>query len=363
MLNKTTLYSKSAHGKLRFWEIWSEGDIIYMEYGNIDGESIINEEHIPCGLANRTLEEQINLRINSRINKKKDEGYVESKEDALNNIKTNSLGFKKPAKCHSWNKYGHKFPFSTTYIQHKLDGHHCNIICIDGKNIAYSSNGKIIDTIPEILQSIEIPEGMVIEGELYSHGTPLQTISSWVRRRQDNTKKLHYFIYDIDLQECYSRRFELLNQLKINNEFCSIMPSKIITGNFDVNKYMKAALEERYEGLVLRSIGFPHMDGKRSKGMLKVKSIHFKGEFAMDDEFLVVNILSSVDGFARLQCETIDGNKFMVLCHGTHEYKKHVLENKKEFLFRHVRIEYSGWTKDKKPFHPVALEWREKFEE
>ena len=45
------------------------------------------------------------------------------------------------------------------------------------------------------------------------------------------------------------------------------------------------------------------------------------------------------------------------------EYKTHVLENKDKFIGKHIRVEFESWTKDKKPFHPVALEWREKHEE
>ena len=113
----------------------------------------------------------------------------------------------------------------------------------------------------------------------------------------------------------------------------------------------------------MRLDNFFHLDGRKSNGMIKVKPMHFDGLFMIDDEFLVVNILSSVDGLAILQCETETGGKFSVNCHGTHEYRRHILINKNDFIGKHVRVEFSGWTKAKKPFHPVSKCWREKYDE
>ena len=107
---------------------------------------------------------------------------------------------------------------------------------------------------------------------------------------------------------------------------------------------------------------FKHEAGKRSKGLIKVKPMHF-GEFVVDDEFLVVDIIPSKDGWAILVCETEEGKQFKVSCHGTFEYKKEVYENRDDYFGKHIRIEFAGLTKSKIPFHPVAICWREKHEE
>lgn len=362
--NEVRLYAKLKNGQIRQWSIWSEKDYIYMDYGVLGGESVTDSEHVLVGLATRTLEEQIQSRINSRANKKIDSGYVYSLKDAKENVRTNALGYKRPSKCLPWNTAKKTFPYSVTYIQRKLDGHHCNIVNDNGKLVAYSSNGKVIDTIHEILSSIEVPVGRTIEGELYHHGTPLQTISSWVKKRQENTKLLEYIIYDIDLKTCYSDRIKVLNSLKIiDSKYCKIHKTDLVIGKFNVLPLIKKEVHDGYEGLVMRPTGFAHADGTRSKGCIKVKPIHFEGEFAIDDEFLVVNILSSEDGWARLQCETEEGKKFMVSCHGNMGYKTYVLKNKNDFINKHVEIEFAGYTKSKIPQHPVAKRWREKFDE
>ena len=359
--NLTRLFSKDSKGKIRTWCIWSEGDCLNMESGLIDGEKVLTEEEIDDGLAGRTIEEQILSRINSRINKKLDGGYVRTFEDAANNKKTNALGLLKPAKCSRYDSRKDKIPFDNTWVQNKLDGHHMNVTCKDGEIIAYSSNGKIIDSVPEIIQGIVLKEGETIEGELYHHGTPLQTISSWVKRKQEDSKKLHYYVYDYASEESYRIRFSRLRRLQLGTR-ASVLQTSLCIGKFDIKPLMLAALEKGYEGLVLRLDDFAHQDGKRSNGMIKVKTMHFE-DMIIDDEFLVVNILESKDGWARLVCETELGKQFKVSCHGTHEDKTEVFVNKSNYIGKHVRIQYSGLTKDKVPFHPVALEWREKFEE
>lgn len=359
--NFCELFAKDSKEKIRVWRIWHEGNIIFTESGLLDGEKIIFEEEIEEGLASRTLEEQILLRINSRKNKKIDSGYVENLEDAKNNVRTNSLGFLKPAKCSRYDQQKNKIPFDKTFVQPKLDGHHCNIVCKDGVNIAYSSNGKIIDSVPALVADIRLKEGELIEGELYHHGTPLQTISSWVKRKQKESEQLRFYAYDYASEECYSERLKRLQEINFGF-YAEVLKTDLVMGKFNVDKVLEHSIQEGYEGLVLRLINYPHEAGKRSKGIIKVKPMHF-GNFKIDDEFLVIDIEKSKDGWAILVCETEEGKHFKVSAHGSFEEKRKVYEERESYFGKHIRIEYAGLTKDKKPFHPVAVCWREKFEE
>lgn len=359
--NETILYSKDSKNKIRSWRIYSFGDELCMESGLLKGEKVESKELIDDGLAGRTIDEQILSRVNSRINKQLDKGYVRSLEDAKNNIRTNQLGFKRPAKCSSYDKRLGKIPFDRTWVQQKLDGHHMSVVKHQGANIAFSSNGKIIDTIPHIVDGIELLEGQLIEGEVYCHGVPLQTISSWIKREQKDSEKLHYYVYDLASEENYGDRLRALESMELG-EHASVLRTIFMIGKFDVEAVLKIEIEAGYEGLVLRLDNFGHKDGKRSNGMIKVKPRYFKN-FIIDDEFLVVNILESKDGWARLVCETETGGQFKVVCHGTHEYKTHVYKNRMDYIGKHIRAEYAGLTKSKLPFHPVALCWRDKFEE
>lgn len=360
---KTTLYAKDSKQLIREWSIWSDGESIHIESGLLGGNLVHTSEDVHFGLAGRTREEQIQMRINSRVNKKKDSGYVESLEQARENVRTNSLGFLKPAKCSRFDQEMNRIPYTETFVQPKLDGHHCSIVNSNGELIAFSSNGKIIDSIDHILDGMIIPVGALVEGELYHHGTPLQTISSWVKRKQEGTKNLHFYCYDYAHPGCYSERYEILKHVIEYGDNASFLETLFFIGEFSVLDVVKEYTEQGYEGAILRLAGYSHEPGKRSKGLVKCKPMHFDGAFKIDDEFLVVNISPSKDGWAILHCETEIGVTFRVSAPGSMKEKEFVYSNRNEYIGKHVRIEFSAWTKDKKPFHPVAIEWREKFEE
>ena len=106
--NHTKLYAKAKNKKIVFWEIWNDYNTIFMEYGYTDGETQVDSEIVECGLALRTLKEQVLSRINSRINKKIDKGYVESLEKAESGERRNKLGYKSGF-CSNFNKI-HRVP-------------------------------------------------------------------------------------------------------------------------------------------------------------------------------------------------------------------------------------------------------------
>ena len=90
------LYYKDAAGNIRQYSVWIEETTLVMEYGVLGGETNVATEEIPHGLAGRTQEEQILLRLKSRVNKKLDKGYVRCLETAKNGKVVNALGFQKP---------------------------------------------------------------------------------------------------------------------------------------------------------------------------------------------------------------------------------------------------------------------------
>jgi len=361
-MEKVTLYSKDAKDSIRVWSIHHDDKNIYMFSGLLGGEETPFTEPVEFGLGGRTREEQIEMRIKSRINKKLDSGYVYSLEDARNNVKTNSLGYLKAAKCSRYDEQKDKIPFTKTFVQPKLNGHHCSIVNDNGVKVAYSNGGKLITTIDHILNDFDLPVGRSVEGELYHHGTILQTISSWVRKKQENTKLLEFVCYDLVSKDCYTERFKTLQSFHYGAN-ARLIETAVINGHFEVIPIITEHLKSGFEGTVLRLTGYPYEAGKRSAGMIKVKVMHIGGDFIVDDEFLIVDVGSSVDGCAVLWCETEEGRRFKVLCHGDVAFKKHVLKNKQKYIGKHTRVEFEGYTKDKKPFQPVSREFREKADE
>jgi DNA ligase-1 len=341
------LFIVDNKGQLRTWNIEAGSDGFIIRHGVYDGSMQEKYEHVPCGKVNRTQEEQIELQMLSRINKQIDKGYVYSIEEALAKRATNALGLKKPMLAQTLDKT--EIDYSSAFVQRKYDGNRCIITNVDGTIQAYSRNGKPVDSIDHILDIIRLAPGESIDGELYCHGESLQTIVSWIKRKQADTRKLKFHAYDYINHEPFEERFERLKT--IANKHVEIVPTYPVSTYEQMMEYFMQFRHEGYEGAIIRHTLAGYEDGKRSKSLVKVKAWQ-------DDEFLVSDIIPSKDGWARLVCIDAYGRHFTVTCHGDLGYKQHVLLNKDEFIGEMVTVEYAYLTKDGIPFHPVAKGWR-----
>lgn len=363
--DRIDLYKKDAKGKIRIWSIWSDGDYIMMEHGLLGGEIQENSEPVHFGLQNRTKAEQIAMRIKSRVNKKLDQGSCRTQQEALTGSTKNLLGYQRQMNAQSL-KTVSATPQGGVYIQLKLNGHRCSIVNDNGTIKAYSKGGKPITSIPEILSELKIPKGKTLDGELYHHGTPLQTIGSWVKRRQENTLKLRFMCFDVMMDGNSKKRDKFLRKKVKFGEKSEYIETTYFKGYVDVIPLLKKALSDGFEGLILRKKEAVYEYGKRSHNILKVKrkiTSGTKDSFMIDDEFLVVNIKASKDGWAVLMCETESGVKFNMSAPGTVPEKTEILKNKNDYIGKHIRAEFEGYTKSKKPVEAVALMFREKQDE
>lgn len=349
-----SLYAKDNIGAMRVWSISAEAFVIQINYGILMGEMVCRYEEINEGKASRSLEEQLLSRIDSRINKKLDSGYVYDIEDAKNNKRVNLLGSEKPMLAQRYDKMKDVSWVEGALYQRKYNGHRCLITKVDGEVFAYSRNGKRIDSIHEILNCLsDIKEGTTLDGELYIHGTSLQKISSYVKKRQGETSNLQFICYDIISGESYSKR---------HNDICEIIKPwmfeyVIIAFTFNFQKSISTMLKEvidfGYEGLIARVDGYPYEAGKRSKGLVKIKKM-------LDDEFLVVDVTKSVDGWGVLKCTMADGKTFSASAPGNVMEKALAYLERTECIGRKVNVEYAELTDGGIPFHPIVTGWREK---
>ena len=352
-MNVTQLYKLDSKGKIRMWSAVEDERGFTTHSGIWAGARISTDFPVPYGLASRTQSEQILLEMNSKINKKKDQGYCEDLDNARKGV-TNQLGFKLPMLALLLKK-APKFPYKNTYVQKKYNGHRCLIKCENGINIAYSRGGKLIPAIHEILRDMIIPEGVTVDGELYKHGWTLQKISSRVKKRQPETELVRFMCYDVILNEPYRKR---LAYLQSSIGWCSRSESvetALMVGYFDAEKIMWSYVEDGYEGAILRDgdNGF-YADGKRPQTLIKVKPFY-------DDEFTVIEILSSVDGWARLVCKCNDVDEtFNCSAPGNHEEKREVLLNKDFYIGKKVNVKYPETSEKGIPVQAVATAWRNK---
>lgn len=369
-----TLYIKDNAGHLRYWTVREAEDGLEIEHGVVGGTPQFQYEEISYGKGGRDQDEQIESRIQSRINKQLQKGYIWDIEKARVSKPMNQLGFHKPMLAKKERDVN--VPLlrtKTIFTQRKLDGNRC-LIHNDGvKLTAYTRNGKPINTIWHILKELDgiIPEGCTLDGELYLHGTALQTVASWIKRYQPNTLKVQYHVYDLISDEPFSVRSKRLGAILSRLDNKANYPIKLVE-TFEIKPdspenlwdKFREARAEGYEGLMVRSdhkivrgelVQCGYEDGKRSGSLIK-----FKGWES--EEFRVIDIIPSKEGWARLVCEHIGDNgriKFTVSCPGEMTFRYYVMTNRERYIGKHVTCDFAYWTQAGIPFHPTAIAFRD----
>ena len=349
-----TLYKKHASGRIGTFRIWAEDNVIQMATDLGTGEETVRTEIVPHGKANRTLIEQVESRIQSRVNAKLDRGYKRTRKEADTGANTNTLDLFQPMLASS-NPLKLLNTYKDVLVQPKLDGMRMIVTRdpITNKVVAYSRQGKLINTVDHILSSMEAmtPVGVYFDGELYVHGLPLQTIMSRAKRWQPETEELEYNIFDTISDAPFRTRYSALEAWMVH--LCPARAPLRLVPTHDASKenvqdLMKEYRHGGYEGLILRAGSEPYAPGKRPQHIAKLK------EF-FEDEYLCVDVTTGERGEPVLVCETATGQGFRVTAPGTHADRRHALENPDLFTGQYVTIKHAGLTPYGIPFHPVCL--------
>lgn len=362
-MSLTTLYKIDANDSVRVWHIIAENDVVIIQHGLLNGQLQTESERIEVNKSGRSLDQQIALAMQSRINKQLDKGYCFSVEEALQNKGLNAAGLLRPMLARTIADVN-AIDWARCLIQYKYNGHRCMITKKEGRLIAYSRNGKIIDSVDHILKDLMwLPEGKTLDGELYCHGVALQTISSWVRKRQPDSKKLCYIIFDMVSRSPFTERYQWLQEKEIGKS----TPNIILAPTFDsvevrssIKYKTQEAIDNGYEGLVIRHGNAGYEIGKRSSFLVKVKQ-------SLDAEFCIVGVDKSKDGWAIFECYKVPGRYvgksiqipdediFRVTAPGTRFDKVAAFTSAENYVGKMLTVEFFEWTKDRKPFHPVAI--------
>lgn len=351
-----TLYRKNAYG-IGIWSIWSEGFEIKISHATtLDGQQVQHSEFVTSGKQSRSQAEQVAFRIASRVSKQKDKGYVEDIEKATGQV-LNQLGLDVPMLANSFDETKHKI--TVAYIQRKLNGLRCLATKQNGEVILYSRRGKAFTALDEIkaLMHEILSEGQTFDGELYCHGASLQTIQSWAKRRQKDTLKLQYVVYDCIDDLDFESRYEIialaigLATAKVQGfKYVSVLAMKCVNTLDEINESFIKARAAKFEGLMIRLPDFGYECGKRSKSLLKMKDVY-------SDEGICTNVFSSEKGNPVITISW-NGKSFNASPPGSHSQRDKVLFNSEKYIGARVTFEYRELTDDGLPFHAVAVAWR-----
>jgi DNA ligase-1 len=267
--------------------------------------------------------------------------------------------------------------------QPKLDGVRCVARWEDNKVVLYSRSGKVYD-VKHISDELEKFMGKedIFDGELYIHGLPLQTQISLVKRPQEASTQIKYWVYDMPVvngdenlpfsarQEALSRIFDDYHNKTYlaDMNFEQIMAWDPIgedsvyvveTPTYwcdDVDFYLKSFLKDGYEGMMLRLPNSEYLWGYRSNDLLKVKEFQ-------DSEFEIVDVVEGEGkmlGHGIFVCKNdLSEATFKATPKMTMEERAEIFQNKETYIGKLVTVKYFDRTEDQIPRFPVALAVRD----
>jgi hypothetical protein len=354
------LYSRDKKGKIRvlileikaFENNYERRDVfkiyayhIIRKSGLLDGKLTQQPTLIISkGKAGRTLQQQVDLEVNSIINKQKDKGYVLLEDlnvlpvreivnpmnynqiDArLPKLKTYVNGFQKvmlakdPKPGTQWFKNGK--PTSKWdrrwQVSRKLDGIRSSIVTKEDVFHSYSRTGKSLDVaFTKIFKDIDLlkvsqilGEDIMIDGELYVHGMPLQKIAGiaalkdWDEARHG---QLEFWIFDYaGNDDDATTRANKLNSISLKGTTIRIN-KQYTADNYDIIKaYHDKWVMDGYEGAIARDGSKQYGYDARDERMVKLKEFQ-------DDEFEIVGHKLGLRGSEDMCfiCKTPDGKTF-----------------------------------------------------
>jgi DNA ligase-1 len=388
-----TLYKIDTQGRLREWTMNVDGNKFYAIKGLVDGKKT-QDKPTTCvaknvGRANETTPNaQADFEAQAKFTKKLKSGYALTEEDA----KVKKFYEAMLADKFSDRKDSLSFPI---YSQRKLDGIRCIARLEDGEVVGKTRNGKVIECIPHITDSLKgfftaFPDA-VLDGELYNHDyrDNFNKITSLVRKQipvksdkmtdkafakkvtefenrlEEAKESIQYWIYDmphlsdeVNESTIFSARLAMLKHhlFEAVNKDCLVLVETAEINSFKTLDDLYARyLEEGYEGQMVRA-NAPY-ENKRSKGLLKRK------EF-MDAEYKVIGIDEGNGNRAGTvkhlvcYCDKTQ-QQFNSNVKGSFDYLKEVLDNKDYYIGKLATIKFFQLTPDGIPRFPYAIAFRD----
>lgn len=312
-----------------------------------------------------TAATQAVMECKSRVDKQRDKGYVDTREEALGGEVTNQLGKKLPQLSQPIKKFKGEIDWSTAYLQPKFDGHrtqHDEFLYTRGgerANVAHIQ--AAIDAQPTL-------KALHLDGELYVHGLHLNNIGSLISKPQPDSLRLEYWLYDIVSDAAFEDRIRILQQAyaacsQLDVRIC-LSPTHKVTSMAQAQALHDQWVAEGYEGSILKWGDEGYQDGKRSPYSIKLKDFD-------DAEFKIVGITyGKTNAGGQLNPNWVyefhpfgDTSKPVetaeVLAYGTHA-EKHQQGLEAETRFGQLaKLSFFGYTSKGTPNIATMLGWYE----
>ncbi len=355
-----TLYKRASSGKIQEWTISlrAEDDgsaTIVVVHGLLLGKKQEATDNISkgknAGRKNATTPyEQAYAEAEAKWTAQQERGNY-----GLNVQESDMKLAKAPMLAQKYQDHRDKIDWSEAFGQPKLDGNRGNAVR-QGKNIfLWTREGVAVTVLPELADDLLhlMPDEAKWDGEFYIHGVPLAKINSLLRRRQPDSAKIAFHLYDVVAPLRYSERVALLRKSITKDQgLVHVVETNRLRSEEELMKFQAECIEDEYEGAMLRHGSKPYETGKRSDSLLKVKTFQ-------DGEFKIIGCHAgrgSHSDMAVFECETVTGSRFDVTAPGTHDEKRNCLKRKKDYIGKYMTVKYQCYTSTEEPvpFQPIA---------
>lgn len=391
-----TLYTLDSKGKVRVFEAevyYKDGDfIVSTSTGLFNGKLTPQRTIIKKGKQGRDTRQQAVFEAASEWNKKWDEGYKSLKHieekwiDLLQTTATlsdylvkafidnpqfsytNQNGDELPMLAHKFKDV--KTPEYPYIIQPKLDGVRCLVKFKDNKAVLTSRGGQYYQ-IPHLIDQLTIflnrlyehNHSVILDGEIYEHGTPLQEISGAARTEAEgmfaSNSWLEYHIYDVvstkNLKATQRERdllLTIIQEYAFDVSSIKFIESKKVYSKDEVLMVHEHYVSKGYEGAILRNPFGVYEFNQRSKSLLKVKEYQ-------DDEFEIIGCGSDEgksigESFYFVLKNNINDLTFKSRPTGTEKDKEHWYYNINEYIGKKATVRYFARSNDGLPTQGVV---------
>lgn len=360
------LYAKAASGDVTVWRCWTEGGVLWVEWGKQGGK--LQRKKFKCepknpGKANATTaEEQAVKEAAAKFVKQRKKKYFLTPDDALTKLNL------KPMLAKGWKDLSARAKSKLTWpvmYQPKLDGRRCFAFRKNGAAFLLSRGGEpyVVQHVMDDLE-VTLPEDVVLDGELYIPGASRQYIGSLITRPREESVQLEYHVYDVTLLSEQTRvsekRVEDLFYWHQNNQKLLQSIKLVETGSASNEEQIVQAHDayvlQGYEGIIIRLYGGLYKFGYRSGELLKYKNFE-------DDEFEIISYTtgkpgSDWDNVPIFRCKMKSGVEFDAAPKGTVAERYQMLLEAPNLIGKMLTVRYQGFTDDGNLDFPVGIEIR-----
>ena len=328
---------------------------------------------ITAGKAKRNAFQQAEQEFNALIKKTCDKGYkklsdltkinweditVAELNKVVPSISTDAQGVIKPQLAKSSNDCAASIFEKEFFSSRKIDGTRMLLRydqeedCLRSSSRGggdYDVSTTEIREDEQLLQLFRENPDLILDGELYVHGWPLQRISGTARLKtwEDRCSKLEFWVFDyVDTEKSFNNRLDFLIDLSIDfkdNLKVKILEHELVSGWNKIKKLHDKYVQEGFEGAVLRKPTAVYAPGARNSNWVKIKDF-------LSQEFKIIGCKEGLR--PEDMCFTLitkEGRSFEAKPGGSREIREDCLENIDDYIGKYATIHFFSWTEDLKP--------------